>query len=115
VVRIFRSTPSKRAVDREHGRSLIVCERTHERCMLTKGELHVVRGTIAEAKPNDLRRRAAQDRQLLEVGVLSHNHSTGRACESPNTLVGRLGELVVAHMLDVEEVGERDRETRIQF
>ena len=82
--RIFRSTRSKRAVDREHGRSVIVCERTHERCMLTKGELHVVRGTIAEAKPNDLRRRAAQDRQLLEVGVLRHNHSTGRACESPN-------------------------------
>ena len=35
--------------------------------------------------------------------------------KAQTTLVGRLGELDVAHMLDVDEVGERDRETRSQI
>lgn len=61
------------------------------------------------------RKTASSSKSESFVTIIRHNHSTGRACESPNTLVGRLGELDVAHMVDVEEVGERDRETRSQI
>ena len=50
--------------------------------------LNIVNSAVADAKPNDLGRKAAQYGKVAEVGVLSDNDTVVRAGILPDNLIG---------------------------